>query len=397
MEYIQKRNNWTDDTMKYIDWNLHRKAFNKKINQRVSYCKMIHDILPTNKMNHRYDPSTNIPNCPRCNYKLEYQDHVIRYQYSDGWFKASLLEWKTLMLEQNTDPILQTIFLQGITKWSQMQPFQTTEFPTEYRNLLDQQEQIGWRQIRSGRWSIQWKQLQNKHLQSLSQQEDKGKEWTQTLLASVWQSWDDLWSERNSIVHGNSPETRAEAFKTKIHQNLQRIYNQKHLYLPSDRQLLLSSYDLHAQHNTHTIANWIHAYDPVFKASIKKAQTKLVSNTKSIASYLSPSDIAKNCPKINPSTHIRKSSNNEPEKYSQRFKRESPLAYNPTILLSDADTETETETQITYHITNAYSTYQSHAGPQHNHHIHAYHFTLFQQNKRNKVTIFSGRTQCTRL
>jgi len=63
---------------------------------------------------------------------------------------------------------------------------------------------------------------------------------------------------------------------------------------------LLSSYDLHAQHNTHTIANWIHAYDPFFKDSIKKAQTKSISNTKSIASYLSPLGIAKNRPKINP-------------------------------------------------------------------------------------------------
>jgi len=203
--------------MTYIDWNLHRKALNKKITQRVSYCKMIHDILPTNKMNHRYDPSTNIPNCPRCNYKLEDQDHVIRCQFSDDWFKASLLKWKTLMMAQNTDPILQIIFLQGITKWRQMQPLDTTEFPTEYRNLLDQQEQIGWRQIWSGRWSNQWKQLQ---LQSLPLQEDKEKKWTQTSLASVWQSWDDIWSERNSIVHGNSPETRADAFNTKIHRNL---------------------------------------------------------------------------------------------------------------------------------------------------------------------------------
>ena len=138
----------------------------------------------------------------------------------------------------------------------------------------------------NGRWTTQWRQLQDCHYKSIHETELTGHECALRLLLSVWQSWDDLWSERNAIVHGKCPEDKANIFQDKVLNTLRRIYNQQHLYLPRDRQYLLSTYEIHSKQNIHTIANWIHAYDPVFKRSIKEAQRQTIHNIQSITSYL---------------------------------------------------------------------------------------------------------------
>ena len=46
--YIATRNKWTQQITSSVDWNLHKKALSGKINKKTHYCKLVHDILPTN-------------------------------------------------------------------------------------------------------------------------------------------------------------------------------------------------------------------------------------------------------------------------------------------------------------------------------------------------------------
>ena len=54
--HIASRNNWTPTTTKSVDWSLHKRALSKKISHKVHYCKLVHDILPTNERLAKWDP-----------------------------------------------------------------------------------------------------------------------------------------------------------------------------------------------------------------------------------------------------------------------------------------------------------------------------------------------------
>jgi hypothetical protein len=48
--YIQELCQWSDSTMKSIDWNAHGKALHRGNVNRVRLTKLVHDILPTNSL-----------------------------------------------------------------------------------------------------------------------------------------------------------------------------------------------------------------------------------------------------------------------------------------------------------------------------------------------------------
>jgi hypothetical protein len=54
--HIQKTHKWTDDTMESISWESHRQALNRMQSRQVQLVKLCHDILPTSKIAHRYNP-----------------------------------------------------------------------------------------------------------------------------------------------------------------------------------------------------------------------------------------------------------------------------------------------------------------------------------------------------
>jgi len=64
-QYIARKNQWDESIMKTIDWKVHRQALQRKHSQRQHYCKLVHDIVPTNAYVHKMDPYRN-PVCPRC-------------------------------------------------------------------------------------------------------------------------------------------------------------------------------------------------------------------------------------------------------------------------------------------------------------------------------------------
>lgn len=109
-------------------------------------------------------------------------------------------------------------------------------------------------------------------------QDCSASQWALDLLLSTWEAWDGLWCERNSVVHGDSPQSRRVIFQDRVLRDLRRTHNQQHLHLPRDCKYLLSSYDTHSTQDIHSIANWVHAHNPVFQASIEQAQRTAVTN-----------------------------------------------------------------------------------------------------------------------
>jgi len=166
-------------------------------------------------------------------------------------------------------------------KWRKHKQLLGSVYPVIYHQLIHDQNRIACRQIWNRRWSKQWQYLQGKHRLSHSIQKETGHEWTLHLWLSVWQSWDDLWAERNSIVHGDTPQARAHIFQEKVVRKLKQIYTTNNIctyYLATANTCYLVT--IPTPNKVYSIANWIHVYDPMFKQSIHQASQS------SITSYL---------------------------------------------------------------------------------------------------------------
>lgn len=275
-DYVAERNDWNASTKNSVDWKLHGIALTPKINQKAHYCKLVHDLLPTNHFVSKWSPFRQ-PHCTRCGFDREDRDHIIRCPESDQWFTNFQSDLKKQLTNLSTDPVLTTILIQGIKAWRHHTPFPISQIPQEYRNLIHEQDRIGWRQIFNGRLTKQWRILQSEHHQD--------PHWGKQVISIIWTHWEALWKTRNQHQHGESPEDQSRIRGEIAKSELRAIYDNAHLYVPSDRQYLEEDYETHAAKPTYLIENWLQFYRSLFKKSIHEASKQATSCTISINKY----------------------------------------------------------------------------------------------------------------
>lgn len=175
-----------------------------KMSHVVDWFTLIHN-LPTNKVFKRCQLEISSLCCLRCHNEMEDRDHAMQCAHTDDWFQESVKKWKHFMEEKQSDPTLTSILChQGDTEWQNLLHLNQNDHLEKCHLLVTTQQQtISWPQMWNGKTATRW---------------------AMDLLLSVWQSWDDLWDKCNSIINGNSSETRKE----------RRVHDQRHLCIPSD-------------------------------------------------------------------------------------------------------------------------------------------------------------------
>ncbi len=74
----------------------------------------------------------------------------------------------------------------------------TTEYHSDVRSVINQQNKIGWRQLINGRFGKEWSRIQDDYYareRSHRSTTDKrsGKKWQIQLITHIWQQWTILW------------------------------------------------------------------------------------------------------------------------------------------------------------------------------------------------------------
>jgi hypothetical protein len=81
------------------------------------------------------------------------------------------------------------ILLTALEAWFTDTPANFSTYPPQYSHLIQQQMQIGWRQLFNGRLSTEWSRLQDEHLhqQGLHNKKTTGLLWTTMILSKIWE------------------------------------------------------------------------------------------------------------------------------------------------------------------------------------------------------------------
>jgi hypothetical protein len=310
--YIRQRNCWDLVIFNSIDWDAHGHAIKKNNRQRIHITKLVHDILPTNKVVYRRDPTAQL--CIECQTRqVEDRDHVLRCPHSSRarWRDQFLAAIEVKGVKLRSDPQLLNILTQGLHWWLQGNEdgYNGENIPEKYKRLVRQQNAIGWRQVFNGRMSKEWARLQADYIWIQKQRardfgqcrgnrgsEDDswrndytGARWTSDMIDEIWIQWRIVWTLRNATIHGHDQQTRSEKLHQRNNQRLQTIYDNRENLEPSVRELLFDTIDDHRRQNSkHSLHNWLVVHETTFILSAKNVGSRAIRGVKSIKEYFKP-------------------------------------------------------------------------------------------------------------
>ena len=277
-----------------VNWSAHGKAFRRFLHCRVHLSKMmLHECLPTFHQLNKFGGSHR--NCPGCGHSDETRDQIIRCQGTPRaeWRRCFWSAIDKFHTEYQTAPLLRHVFCSALEEWFQAEidvEVSPILFPVDVRKLLIEQNAIGWRQLFSGRFSIEWSRVQqeyySKHRTKPGHVKNRdGSKWQVKLNSLMWDQWRSVWTMRNSDVHGLDQVTRARAARAAMERDLREVYDQRHHLEPQVESLLHINEHEHRSRTVSTNRNWLAVNLPIIRRSVRRVTQRSARGMQSLRTF----------------------------------------------------------------------------------------------------------------
>jgi hypothetical protein len=114
MEYLKRRNQWSSECLKTINWKAYNQAVSRFHSKRIQITKLCNDLLPTSSWVSRYDSLTS-DHCLHCG-ESEDRDHLLRCTFAprEIWRKELLTHLREAHDNPLTNPYLLDILIDGL-------------------------------------------------------------------------------------------------------------------------------------------------------------------------------------------------------------------------------------------------------------------------------------------
>ena len=288
--YMATKYLWTQQVLDSIDWIAHQQAIGswtrgigqglpRSQNRTTFLNKFIHGWLPVGKQVARYDAVLYPRNCPSCPHQEESQTHFLQCPARTSWQNTFRSELRKQADKTDTDPVLLEILLEGVQRWFNQEPFHMNRYENRYRDLFRSQRKIGWLQLLHGRWSQDWRQLQDQYLCRTNKAKSKvnhGSAWVLGLIKVIWSQCYAAWLLRNDDRHGKEDDEQRQIQLDQAQRRIEVLYLLKPLCPISTRTTwFYTSTDLHFQRepHLHQLQNWLTTYEPMIREQSRKRQS----------------------------------------------------------------------------------------------------------------------------
>lgn len=291
-QYIMKKNDWTEQIMQSINWKVHAKFLKHNIARRVHLSKMVHECLPTNSMRNRFDSGRR--HCPICPCEHETRDHILRCpdESRTVWRDHFMRQLEIFHSHEDTCPFLRHLLKEAITQWFAEAELTVSPilFPIDVREVILQQNAIGWRQLFNARFSCEWSRVQSAHYsrrrgRGSRRQMLTGDGWLLRLTKMIGDNWLELWRQRNNDVHGHDRRTQEAAERREVSRQLEEIYRQRMQYEPRVQSLLLPDVQEHLLRPTWVTRNWLATNAGIFRESMKRAKARALQGVQTLHAF----------------------------------------------------------------------------------------------------------------
>jgi hypothetical protein len=293
LDYIGKKNGLDSSTLQAIHWKAHAMAIKRTAIPHTHVAKLLHHMLPTHKLANKFDGGAR--KCPLCGSLHEDRLHIMSCDHDSRrkWRDDFLTGLRDFHLQSNTSPLLSTLMIAAFRQLFATPRdgniiLGTADYHPTLRQLIRQQNRIGWDQMFLGRFCVEWSQHQRRYLEHQRTAEDLhpiSLAWQASLIQCIWERWYHLWKLRNQDVHGNDQRTQAEASRREASRQLGEIYRNRNLYETHVQKLLHGDISDHEHHDFRVTRNWISVNAPIFRESLQRVKKRALSGMRSIRSY----------------------------------------------------------------------------------------------------------------
>jgi hypothetical protein len=149
--------------------------------------KFCYYTLPTGERLHHREPSYD-DRCPTCHATNESDDHLLQcHSPARRAWRGDLIQTLIKPLDSFLDPVLLDILQEGLLRFFRDEKIDHTPYPPRYQKLLKQQLAIGWNQFVRGKFSEEWRYLQQQYCYRLHiTMDNKQKQRLSQLLRKMW-------------------------------------------------------------------------------------------------------------------------------------------------------------------------------------------------------------------
>jgi hypothetical protein len=283
--YYCDRLHWDQRSFYAVDWETFGGVY-QKIKQRNFITKFCFSTLPTGDRLHRRD-SVYDNRCPTCHSPDETDDHLLQcLSPARRAWRSDLLQALLKPIESFLDPVLLDIIQEGLLCWFRGESIDHTPYPPRYQRLLKQQKSIGWNNFLRGKFSEEWRYLQQqyciRHHRHMSHSQ---RQWLSKLLRTMWNRIHTLWLARNDDRHGRTSKAKTQASLQQAHRTIRSLYLLKDLVLSEDRDLFYDDVSAHLQQPLRELNAWVTTHQGLIAYSVRVAKLAARSNTKPITEH----------------------------------------------------------------------------------------------------------------
>jgi hypothetical protein len=287
LEEMQVHYDWPDGTLELIGWEAHCQSTQAQSHRRTHFVKLCHDLLPKGHLICTY--GTGLPDyCLLCKSPKEDFHHVLKCHHPSQvkWCETLSSSLKEQCYTLKTSPPLVKCLLSGITSWFNDSKFPMDDFDPAYRQLIRDQDQIGWSQIFQGCLTMQWSMPPQDYYSVFKPAKGRdGTLWSRHIISHIFTHWLSLWDEHNKARHRQDSTTRHVAKRKQVFQELDILYAYPPSVLHPDRDIFFTDINKHKTKPTHAIRQWINTYQPLILKSIKDAKTHSLLHVRTLNHY----------------------------------------------------------------------------------------------------------------
>ena len=290
-EYIRVKNGWDICTFGRVNWEVHGKAVKSFEHKRTHLTKYLHEALPTHHQANTMDGGQR--KCVACATCDETTDHIFRCSATSrqAWKEQWWTKIDRFHAEHSTHPLLRYVFCEAMSQWFQMELpdiVSPVTFPADVRSLIQHQNAIGWRQILRGRFAADWQQIQNAYYMKHRRKtkfKRTGERWQKQFIATIWESWFELWSIRNGEVHGTTAESRARAQRREINREVNELFAERAFMEPQVQALLDTDPESQMRRPQRLTKNWLAMAGPVIRNNARRVRRASIQGVRSLRAY----------------------------------------------------------------------------------------------------------------
>jgi hypothetical protein len=231
-QYYKERLGWSESIFDQISWDTQLAALRRyKQEDQTRIIKFVHGWLPTQHRKFKEGTAPS-PRCKLCASLMEDNIHLLKCTHGKMRLTQARIQQHLLgQLHENGNSEIINLIDIGLaeslitTEWKPDMAYVTKP----WREGIEDQNKIGWRQIYYGRIAKKLIQAMDQHYRKVNANEFKysGERWARQLIQNIWDVVLALWQTRNDTIHQTEARQQEKQRIEKMEKRVRRCYNFK--------------------------------------------------------------------------------------------------------------------------------------------------------------------------